>query len=63
MPQNLPEGRFKWVEETSQFDEDFIKHCNENSDKRYILEVNVQYHDKLHKFQLKEGKLKTFKSL
>ena len=28
--------------------EDFIKNYNEESDKRYFLEVNVQYLEKLH---------------
>ena len=27
----------------SNFNEDFIKNYNENSDKGYILEVNVEY--------------------
>ena len=32
----------------SNFDEDFIKNCNENSDKGYILEVDVEYPNHLH---------------
>ena len=38
MSQKLPLGCFKWVEETSQFDEDFIKSYNEDIDKGYFLE-------------------------
>ena len=33
---------------TSQFNEDFIKNCNEESDEGYFLEVDVQYMKKLH---------------
>ena len=33
---------------TSQFNENFIKNYNEESDERYFLEVNVQYPEKLH---------------
>ena len=38
----------KWVEETSQFNEDFIKIYNEDSDVRYFIEADVQYPEKLH---------------
>ena len=40
----------KWVEDTSQFNEDFIKSHNEGSDERYFFEVDVQYPEKLHDF-------------
>ena len=36
-------NNFEWIEETSQFNEDFIKNYNEESDERYCLEVAVQY--------------------
>ena len=39
---------FKWVASTSQFNEDFIKNCNEDNDEGYFLEVNFQYPEKLH---------------
>ena len=39
---------FEWVEDTSQFNEDFIKSYNEESDKEYFFEVDVQYSEKLH---------------
>ena len=48
MSQKLPVNGFKWVEETSQFNEDFIKTYNEEKDERYFLEVDLQYLEKLH---------------
>ena len=42
---------FKWVEETSQFNEDFIKNYNEYSDMGYYLEVDVQYPKEPNEFQ------------
>ena len=38
---------FKWVEKTSQFNEDFIKSYNENSNIVYFLEVDAQYPEEL----------------
>ena len=46
----LPVNKFKWIEDTSQFDEDFIQNFNEESNKGYFLEVDIQYPKKLHKF-------------
>ena len=37
-----------WVEETSQFNKDFIKSYNDDSDEGYFLEVDVQYPKNLH---------------
>ena len=48
MVQSLPVNNFKWVEETSQFNEDFIESYNEESDEGYFLEVDIQYTEKLH---------------
>ena len=48
MSQKLPVNNFKWVEDTSKIDEEFIKYYNENSYKGYILEVEVKYPRKLH---------------
>ena len=42
MFQQLPVNDFKWVEETSQLNEDFIKVNNDDSDECF-LEVDVQY--------------------
>ena len=48
MAQKLPVNGFKWVEETSLINEEFIKKYNENNNKGYILEVDVKYPKKLH---------------
>ena len=48
MSQKLPVSNFKWVEDTSKINEKFIKNYNENSNKGYILEVDVKYPKKLH---------------
>ena len=41
-------NNFQWIEDTSQFNEDFIKSYNEESDKDYFLEVDVKYIQALH---------------
>ena len=43
MSQNLPVNDFKWIKKFSKFDEDFIKNYDVDSEKGYILEVNVDY--------------------
>ena len=48
MLQKLPVNNFEWIKDTSQFNEDFIKDYNEESDERYFLEVDVQYLEKLY---------------
>ena len=48
MSQNLPINKFKSIENTPQFNENFIKNYNEDSDERYFLEVDVQFPEKLH---------------
>ena len=48
MSETLPVNRFEWIEDTSQFNEDFMKNYNEEIDKGYFLEVDVQYSEKLH---------------
>ena len=48
MLQTLPINSFEWIEYTSQFNEDFIKNCNEKSDEGYFLEVYVQCLEKFH---------------
>ena len=47
MSQKLPVNGFKWKKNVSKFDEDFIKSYDEDSDKGYILEVDVEYQNKL----------------
>ena len=48
MSQKLPVNNFEWIEDTSQFTEDFIKSYNEESDERSFLEVDVQCPANLH---------------
>ena len=48
MSQKLPVNNFEWIKDTSQFNEDFIKNYNEESDEGYFLEVDVQYPEQLH---------------
>ena len=43
MSQKLPVNGFEWVEDLSQFKEDFIENYDENIDKGYFLEVGVEY--------------------
>ena len=45
MSQKLAVNRFEWVEEEelSKFNDRFIKNCNENSNKGYIFEEDVEY--------------------
>ena len=47
MSQKLPVNNFEWTKYTFQFHEDFIKNYNEESDKGYFFEVDVQYPEKL----------------
>ena len=48
MSQKLLVNNFERITDTSQFNEDFIKNYNEESDEGYLLEVDVQYLEKLH---------------
>ena len=48
MSEPLPVDGFEWMEDLSKIDEDFIKNYDENSDKEYILEVDVEYPKNLH---------------
>ena len=43
MSQKLPINSFKWVKKLFRFDEEFIKNYDENNNKGYILEVDVEY--------------------
>ena len=48
MSQKLPVNNFEWIEDTSQFNEDFIKNYNEESDEGYFLErMNIEKVEKL----------------
>ena len=48
MLQKLPVNKFELKEETSHFNEDFIKNYIEKNDQGYFLEVEVEYPEKLH---------------
>ena len=48
MFQTFQGGIFEWIEDTSKFNEDFIKNYNEKSEEGYFLEVDAQYPEKLH---------------
>ena len=44
----LPVNGFMWYNEySSDFNEDFLKNYNEDSDERYFLEVDIEYPKKL----------------
>ena len=43
MSQKLPVNDFKWVEDIFEFNENFIKSYNFDSDEGYFLEVDVKY--------------------
>ena len=47
MSQILPINGFKWVEDLSEFNESFIKNYDENHDRGYFLEVDVEYPENL----------------
>ena len=46
--QKLSVNGFKWVEHLSEFDECFIKSCNEKSKEGCFLEVDIQNPEELH---------------
>ena len=43
MSQKFLVDSFKWIEETSQYNEDFIKSNNDGSNIGYLIDVDVQY--------------------
>ena len=67
--QKLPKSNCKWVEHTSQFNDDVIKNNNEKREERYFLEADVQYLEKLYElygnlpFLTERKKLKKVKKL
>ena len=48
MSQKHPVNNFEWIEDTSQFNEDFIKSYNEENDEGYFLEVIFNILKKTH---------------
>ena len=47
----LPVNSFKWVEDIFEFNKDFMKTYNVESDKEYFFEVDIQYLENLHNLQ------------
>ena len=47
MSQKLPVNGFKWVKNLSKFNEILIRNFDDNSDKGYFVEVDVDYPKKL----------------
>ena len=45
--EKLPVKGFRWMEDISKIDEDFVKVYNKNDNKGYILDVDVDYPSKL----------------
>ena len=48
MSEPLPVDGFKWMKYLSKIDEDFIENYDENNDKGYILEVDVEHPKNMH---------------
>ena len=48
MLQKLSVNKFKWIKDTSQFNENLVKNYNEQSNEGYFLEVDNQHPEKLH---------------
>ena len=69
MCQKLPVNGFQWIKNLSKFDESFIKSYDENSNKGYFLEADVEFLKnylifiKIFHFYQKEKKLENVKSL
>ena len=47
MSQKLPVNGFKWIKNLPQFNENFIRFCDENSDIGYFLKGDIDYPEKL----------------
>ena len=47
MTEKLPVKAFRWMEDVSKIDEDFVKVYNKNDNKGYVLDVDVDYPSKL----------------
>ena len=43
MSKKLPDNSFEWIDDLSNYNEDFINHYDENSDKVYIFEVDIEH--------------------
>ena len=51
MSQKLLVNNFEWTNDTSQFNEFFIRNYNAESDEGYFLEVYITYLEKLHELR------------
>ena len=47
MTEKLPVRGFKWLDDISKIDEDFVKNYDKNNNKGYILDVDIDYLNKL----------------
>ena len=47
MTEKLPVRGFRWMDDISKIDEDFVKDYNKNDNKGYILDVDIDYPNKL----------------
>ena len=47
MTKKLPVRGFRWMDDISKIDEDFVKVYNKNDNKGYILDIDVDYPNKL----------------
>ena len=47
MTEKLPVRGFRWIDDISKIDEDFVKVYKKNDNKGYILDVDVDYPSKL----------------
>ena len=57
MSKKLPVNGFKWENDLSRFNENFIKNYNENSDVGYFLEIDIEYPKQLwSSHELPEGR-------
>ena len=49
--QNLPVNNFEWIEDTSQFIEDFTKNYIEESNEGHFLQVDVKHPEKFNELR------------
>ena len=62
MSKKLPAGCLKWIENTSQLNEGFVKNCNEDSDEVYFPWKITWSSTIIYKFYLKQRKMKQIKN-
>ena len=54
MNQKLPLGRFKWIEDTSSVNKNFIENQNEYNSERYFFEIDIRIHEQKKKKKKKK---------